>query len=145
MLPEPQTAAEIYGRYRAARANLWPVRIRASHYSYSLGNERLADLRAGLGQPVFMCAVAEAAAKCARISVRDLTGATRSGDVMPWRFAAIYIIRRDSPVSKLSIGKFFGGRDHSTIINSLRRVAERPSRYARYIKAIERELMPEVE
>jgi chromosomal replication initiation ATPase DnaA len=56
------------------------------------------------------------------ITVADLTGRRRTPDLVQARFAAAYALRRhcqDMPLC--AIGAALGGRDHSTIINALRR------------------------
>jgi chromosomal replication initiator protein len=56
------------------------------------------------------------------VTVADLTGPRRTPDLVQARFAAAYALRRhcqDMPLC--AIGRALGGRDHSTIINALRR------------------------
>ena len=54
-----------------------------------------------------------------------LHGQSRSREVVHARNIAIYLIRRMTNLSQVDIGKEFGGRDHATIINSLRNVEQK--------------------
>ncbi len=65
------------------------------------------------------------------VTLADLTGPRRTPDLVQARFAAAYALRghcQDMPLC--AIGAVLGGRDHSTIINALRRAeALSPTRH----------------
>ena len=53
-----------------------------------------------------------------------LKGQTRSKDVNLARQIAMFQIRRMTSLSLKEIGKEFDGRDHTTVINSIKRIEE---------------------
>jgi chromosomal replication initiator protein len=55
----------------------------------------------------------------------DLTGPSRSAAPLRARQIAIYLSREMTSSSMPEIGRAFGGRDHSTVLNSIRRIEER--------------------
>jgi chromosomal replication initiator protein len=60
-------------------------------------------------------------AKAFGVSREDLTGSTRAATAMRARHVAISLTRELTDLSLPEIGRLFGGRDHSTVLNSLRR------------------------
>ena len=52
----------------------------------------------------------------------DLLSAKRKADVLLARQVAIYLMRENTGISLKKIGDIFGGKDHATIINSVRRI-----------------------
>ena len=54
------------------------------------------------------------------VSKNDITSIRRQIDIIPARFEAIYLVKESTPWSLPHIGRFFGGRDHTTIIHALR-------------------------
>ena len=61
------------------------------------------------------------------VTGRALASKKRSRDVMVPRQVAMYLIKEILDIPLQSIGQAFGGRDHSTVIHSLRKVEERLS------------------
>jgi chromosomal replication initiator protein len=59
------------------------------------------------------------------ISRAELVGSTRSAMPLRARQVAIYLTRELTDLSLPQIGRLYGGRDHSTVINSLKRVEAR--------------------
>lgn len=57
-----------------------------------------------------------------KVSLTDLKGPRRHRNITVPRQIAMYLIRELTDVSLPQIGQLFGGRDHSTVINSLKRV-----------------------
>ncbi|MEX2107969.1 MAG: chromosomal replication initiator protein DnaA [Solirubrobacterales bacterium] len=55
------------------------------------------------------------------ISRADLTGPSRAAGPVKARHVAIFLTRELTDLSLPQIGRLFGGRDHSTVLNSLRR------------------------
>jgi len=59
------------------------------------------------------------------ISRAELVGSTRAAAPLRARQVAIYLTRELTDLSLPQIGRLYGGRDHSTVINSLRRAEAR--------------------
>ena len=61
-------------------------------------------------------------AVCSRfhLSLRDLKSSSREKPVVRARNMAIYLVRESSRMSLTDMGAFFGGRSHSTLLNSLK-------------------------
>lgn len=56
------------------------------------------------------------------ISRAELVGSSRAATPLRARQVAIYLTRELTDLSLPQIGRLYGGRDHSTVLNSLRRV-----------------------
>lgn len=69
--------------------------------------------------------IMEATAEYFGISVDDLTGTSRVATIAMPRHIAIYLCRELTDLSLPKIGAKFGGRDHSTVLNSVRRVTDK--------------------
>lgn len=61
------------------------------------------------------------------ISPEDLIGHGRAGAAVRARQIAIYLTRELTDLSLPQIGRAFGGRDHSTVLSSIRRIESRLS------------------
>ena len=59
------------------------------------------------------------------ISRAELVGSTRAATPLRARQVAIYLTREMTDLSLPQIGRLYGGRDHSTVLNSIRRVEAR--------------------
>lgn len=59
------------------------------------------------------------------ISRAELVGSTRAATPLRARQVAIYLTRELTDLSLPQIGRLYGGRDHSTVLNSIRRVEAR--------------------
>ncbi len=71
----------------------------------------------------------------------DLQSKRRSQSVVGPRQVAMYLARKLTPLSLEEIGAYFGGRDHSTVIYAIQKVADRmrvDGDYARRVADIER-------
>ena len=66
--------------------------------------------------------IQNAVAKHYHIKVQDLKSATRARSVALPRQIAMYIIRKELDNSFPSIGDFFGGRDHTTVMHAVDKV-----------------------
>lgn len=62
------------------------------------------------------------------LDANDLIGPWRDRRCVEARQAAIWLIRQSLPVSLPAIGRVFGGRDHSTILYSIRQMDRRRAR-----------------
>src|SRR4029077_17673464 len=56
------------------------------------------------------------------ISRAELIGSSRAATPLRARQVAIYLTREPTDLSLPQIGRLYGGRDHTTVLNSLRRV-----------------------
>jgi chromosomal replication initiator protein len=56
------------------------------------------------------------------ISRAELIGSSRAATPLRARQVAIFLTRELTDLSLPQIGRLYGGRDHSTVLNSLRRV-----------------------
>jgi chromosomal replication initiator protein len=59
------------------------------------------------------------------ISRAELVGSTRAATPLRARQVAIYLTRELTDLSLPQIGRLYGGRDHSTVLNSIRRLEAR--------------------
>jgi chromosomal replication initiator protein len=59
------------------------------------------------------------------ISPAELVGTTRAATPVRARQVAIYLTRELTDLSLPQIGRVYGGRDHSTVLNSIRRAEAR--------------------
>ena len=66
--------------------------------------------------------IIEEVGKFYNISVSDIKGQTRTKEIVLARQVAMYETRRLTSLSLPEIGQVFGGRDHTTVMHSLKRV-----------------------
>lgn len=59
------------------------------------------------------------------LRVVDLTGERRGGDACEARHVAMLLTRNHTALSLPVIGRLFGGRDHTTVWNGVRRIVKR--------------------
>ncbi len=74
-----------------------------------------------------------------RLEEEQIKGQSRSRDSLNARQIAMYLIRRMTSLSLDDTGKVFGGRDHSTVLNSINKVEKKMKTdptYAETVKAI---------
>ncbi len=69
--------------------------------------------------------IMEATAKYFAISMADLTGASRVAMIASARQIAMYLCRELTDLSLPKIGAKFGGRDHTTVLHSVRKINEK--------------------
>jgi hypothetical protein len=62
----------------------------------------------------------DAIASAFNLDASELTGPSRARDLSPARFTAMYVLVKRG-ASRNAVGKWLGGRDHSTVINGLNR------------------------
>ena len=78
-----------------------------------------------------------------RVRPDALASKRRTKDITVPRQVAMYLIREALDTSLVRIGKFFGGRDHSTVIHSINRVEEEMEKdpdFRRQVEAAREEL-----
>lgn len=98
------------------------ARIFGTQISIGMAREVLGDLVAGDVRRVGMDAIMKAVAGEFRISVSDLKGPRRHRNITVPRQVAMRLARDLTNASLPQIGQAFGGRDHSTVINALKRI-----------------------
>ena len=69
--------------------------------------------------------IQEAAAQAFDLPPSDLTGPSRAAVPLQARQLAIYLCREMTDLSLPQIGRQFGGRDHATILNAVRRIEKK--------------------
>lgn len=97
----------------------------ASLTAKPLSAELVAELIPGVGQASKATTVEEIqeqAAAAFGISRAELVGTSRAATPLRARQVAILLTREATDLSLPQIGRLYGGRDHSTVLNSLRRV-----------------------
>ncbi|MFO7636646.1 MAG: chromosomal replication initiator protein DnaA [Clostridia bacterium] len=57
-----------------------------------------------------------------KISPKEMISKTRSRDISYPRQIAMYLCRKNTPSSLPQIGKYFGGRDHTTVIHAFEKI-----------------------
>lgn len=75
-------------------------------------------------EPPDINTIAKAVARRFRIKLAELRGATRVARVVRARGLVILLARRLTTASLQTIGEYFGGRDHSTILHACRKLEE---------------------
>jgi chromosomal replication initiator protein len=71
------------------------------------------------------------------ISRAELVGSTRAATPLQARQVAIYLTRKLTDLSLPQIGRLYGGRDHSTVLNSIRRIEIRFDQDAEFADRVE--------
>ena len=71
-----------------------------------------------------LAAIAAAVAKQFGVKLSLLRGPSRRRAVVVARDAAIYLARELSQTSFVEIGRYFGGRDHTTVLHGYRKLQE---------------------
>jgi chromosomal replication initiator protein len=67
--------------------------------------------------------IAEAVAEFYNISMDDLIKQSRKKEYVKPRQIAMYLIRKELDSSFPSIGDFFGGRDHTTVMHAVEKIS----------------------
>ena len=74
------------------------------------------------GNPPEVAEIARVVARKMKIRIADMRASTRQANVVRARGLAMYLARCWTSQSLLSIGSFFGGRDHTTVLHSCRKI-----------------------
>ena len=64
----------------------------------------------------------EAAANFYNVTIEDLVKQSRKKEFVKPRQISMYLIRKELETSLPSIGEFFGGRDHTTVIHAIDKI-----------------------
>ena len=81
--------------------------------------------------------------KTYKVTAKQLMGKTRKMEVVNARHISMFLCREMTSSSLLSIGKFFGNRDHSTVIHACKMIEEKiaaDNSFAKDIKNIKNQL-----
>jgi chromosomal replication initiator protein len=110
---------ELEGALMRLEAN---ARIFGTTITLGMAREVLGDLVNEDVRRVSVDAILKAVAHDYRITINDLKGPRRHRTVTVPRQIAMHLTRELTEASLPQIGAAFGGRDHSTVINALKRV-----------------------
>lgn len=66
--------------------------------------------------------IAKAVARCSGLKTADLRSKSRKKSVVQARSLSMYLSRKLTQRSLNQIGEYFGGRDHSTVLHSIRKI-----------------------
>lgn len=68
--------------------------------------------------------ILELVARRFELKIEDITGITRKPEYVQARQVAMYLARNKLALSFQEIGKFFGGKDHSTVMHSIKKIQQ---------------------
>ena len=90
----------------------------------ALAEELLSDLGARVTRRLTPDSILGSVCDAFHASERELKGPRRHRHVTVPRQIAMYLIRGLTDASLPAIGELFGGRDHTTVINALKRIEQ---------------------
>jgi len=120
-----ELAHRIDANIRRLHGALTRVIAHASMTARPLSPELIAELiphRSQPNEPTTVEEIQQQVAAAFGISRAELVGSSRAATPLRARQIAILLTREATDLSLPQIGRLYGGRDHSTILNSLRRV-----------------------
>ncbi|HEY5053198.1 MAG TPA: chromosomal replication initiator protein DnaA [Solirubrobacterales bacterium] len=120
-----ELARRIDANVRQLHGALTRVIAHASLLARPLSSELIAEVVPQRARAVEATPVEEIQQRVATsfgISRAELVGSTRAATPLRARQVAIFLTRELTDLSLPQIGRLYGGRDHSTVLNSLRRV-----------------------
>ena len=135
---EPQTAAEIRARYRAARKALWTPRkvaVAPDPPPKTIDRqmaEALDAITVAAAPSVYRAEPAErfaittilmACAIAGNVTMDEIRSERRQKRIIPARHVFCYLARNHTTLSFPQIGRVIGGRDHCTVIHAASKVA----------------------
>lgn len=97
-------------------------RINGTPIDLALARRILAETFAGPGQKLSPGIITASVAEAFSVSPSQLRGKQRRRDILLPRQVAMFLIRELTDTSLVDIGRFFSGRDHSTVLNSIDRI-----------------------
>ncbi|RRD46128.1 chromosomal replication initiator protein DnaA [Tessaracoccus sp. OH4464_COT-324] len=122
-------AARITSNIRELEGALTRVAALASlnreEITLELANQVMEDLIPEGEVRVDVVTIIKATSDYFGIAIDELTGPSRVASIAMPRHIAIYLCRELTDLSLPKIGSAFGGRDHSTVLNSVRRISDR--------------------
>ncbi len=119
-----ELARRIDANVRRLHGGLTKVIAHASLTAKPLSAELIAELiphRSQASGPTTVEEIQEGVATAFGISRAELVGSSRAATPLRARQIAILLTREATDLSLPQIGRLYGGRDHSTVLNSLRR------------------------
>jgi chromosomal replication initiator protein len=119
-----ELANRIDANVRQLRGALTRVLAHASLMAKPLSSELIAEVvpRHRPSQPTSVEEIQQRVAEGFGISRAELIGSSRAATPLRARQVAIFLTRDLTDLSLPQIGRLYGGRDHTTVLNSLRRV-----------------------
>ena len=87
--------------------------------------------------------VMEAVSRYYSVSIQDMIGQSRVREILHPRQVAMHLGKKHHNLSQVRLGEIFGGRDHTTVLNALKKMdqkTQRDSQLLREIRAIEVEV-----
>jgi chromosomal replication initiator protein len=119
-----ELANRIDANVRQLHGALTRVLAHASLMARPLSSELIAEVipRARSAQATSVEEIQQRVAEGFGISRAELVGSSRAATPLRARQVAIFLTRELTDLSLPQIGRLYGGRDHSTVLNSLRRV-----------------------
>jgi len=122
-----ELANRIDANVRQLHGALTRVIAHASLMARPLSSELIAEVIPGIRsqQPTSVEEIQQRVAERFGISRAELVGSSRAATPLRARQVAIFLTRDLTDLSLPQIGRLYGGRDHTTVLNSLRRVEAR--------------------
>jgi chromosomal replication initiator protein len=120
-----ELAGRIDANVRQLHGALTRVIAHASLMAKPLSSELIAEVIPGVSRAPATTSVEEIQQRVAEgfgISRAELVGSSRAATPLRARQVAIFLTRELTDLSLPQIGRLYGGRDHTTVLNSLRRV-----------------------
>jgi chromosomal replication initiator protein len=119
-----ELANRIDANVRQLHGALTRVLAHASLMARPLSSELIAEVvpKTRPSQPTSVEEIQQRVAEGFGISRAELIGSSRAATPLRARHVAIFLTRDLTDLSLPQIGRLYGGRDHSTVLNSLRRV-----------------------
>ena len=100
------------------------ARIFGKPITLAMAEELLTDLGARVTRRLTPDSILSSVCDAFHASERELRGPRRHRHVTVPRQVAMYLIRELTDASLPAIGELFGGRDHTTVINALKRIEQ---------------------
>ena len=119
-----ELANRIDANVRQLHGALTRVLAHASLMARPLSSELIAEVVPGIRaqQPTSVEEIQQRVAERFGVSRAELVGSSRAATPLRARQVAIFLTRDLTDLSLPQIGRLYGGRDHTTVLNSLRRV-----------------------
>ncbi|MFZ5997732.1 MAG: chromosomal replication initiator protein DnaA [Nitrospirota bacterium] len=97
----------------------------------------LKDLIADEERPVTVDAIQKAVCEYFGVKIQDLKARKRTKEIANARQIAMYLSKQHTGLSLSEIGKFFGGKDHATVIYACKQIEEKRSKDEHLNRSIE--------
>lgn len=99
-------------------------RINGTPIDLALAKRVLSDAFGSASQKLSAGVITAAVAEAFSVAPAQLRGKQRRRDILVPRQVAMFLIRELTETSLVEIGRFFSGRDHSTVLNAIDRVRQ---------------------